>query len=260
MMERYFGISPKGDLLLIMRLCETLKNRTFLHINSTRSGGGVAEILHRMLPILEEIGVAARWEIIEGDKRFFDITKRDRLGVVDKNCVGIKIYTFSIPFINLKVIIPHILCNLLRPAVKGIMNLFCNIKKSIIPFYNLPPCRNTDFFQNREHPVKYLRHTAARTGGVDMQKCPIFQCFAKSHYKKQISFRRYTEIPLHHFIASISFLTSASRSSDICSLIFSILCIKGSINLIFSESSFFPSSSSNHFEKSSIPPSLRLDS
>ena len=76
MMERYFGISPKGDLLLIMRLCETLKNRTFLHINSTRSGGGVAEILHRMLPILEEIGVAARWEIIEGDKRFFDITKK----------------------------------------------------------------------------------------------------------------------------------------------------------------------------------------
>ena len=75
-MERYSGISPKGDLLLIMRLCETLKNRTFLHINSTRSGGGVAEILHRMLPILEEIGVAARWEIIEGDKRFFDITKK----------------------------------------------------------------------------------------------------------------------------------------------------------------------------------------
>ena len=76
MMERYFGISPKGDLLLIMRLCETLKNRTFLHINSTRSGGGVAEILHRMLPILEEIGIAARWEVIEGDNRFFDITKK----------------------------------------------------------------------------------------------------------------------------------------------------------------------------------------
>ncbi len=75
-MERYSGISPKGDLLLIMRLCGVLKNRAFLHINSTRSGGGVAEILHRMLPILEEIGIAARWEIIEGDKRFFDITKR----------------------------------------------------------------------------------------------------------------------------------------------------------------------------------------
>ena len=75
-MERYSGISPKGDLLLIMRLCDILKNRTFLHINSTRSGGGVAEILQRMIPILKEVGIAARWEVIEGDNRFFDITKK----------------------------------------------------------------------------------------------------------------------------------------------------------------------------------------
>jgi len=75
-MERYSGISPKGDLLLIMRLCDILKNRTFLHINSTRSGGGVAEILQRMIPILKEVGIAARWEVIEGDNKFFDITKR----------------------------------------------------------------------------------------------------------------------------------------------------------------------------------------
>jgi trehalose synthase len=75
-MDKYSGISPKGDLLLIMRLCEALKDRIFLHVNSTRSGGGVAEILHRMLPILKGLGIAARWEVIEGDKRFFDITKK----------------------------------------------------------------------------------------------------------------------------------------------------------------------------------------
>jgi len=74
--ERYSGISPKGDLLLIMRLCEALKNRSFLHVNSTRAGGGVAEILQRMIPILKEVGINARWEVIEGDKRFFDITKK----------------------------------------------------------------------------------------------------------------------------------------------------------------------------------------
>ena len=76
MIERYSGISPKGDLLLIMRLCEALKNRSFLHVNSTRAGGGVAEILQRMIPILKEVGINARWEVIEGDKRFFDITKK----------------------------------------------------------------------------------------------------------------------------------------------------------------------------------------
>ena len=76
MIERYSGISPKGDLLLIMRLCEALKNRSFLHVNSTRAGGGVSEILQRMIPILKEVGINARWEVIEGDKRFFDITKK----------------------------------------------------------------------------------------------------------------------------------------------------------------------------------------
>lgn len=76
MISQYSGISPKGDLILLQRLGEKLKGRSFLHINSTRAGGGVAEILQRMIPILTELGIDARWEIIEGDGRFFDITKK----------------------------------------------------------------------------------------------------------------------------------------------------------------------------------------
>jgi trehalose synthase len=57
-------------------LCARLHKRSFLHINSTREGGGVAEILQRMVPILEELGINVRWEVIEGDSRFFDITKK----------------------------------------------------------------------------------------------------------------------------------------------------------------------------------------
>jgi trehalose synthase len=74
--NEYVGISPKGDLTLLQLLGEKLNRRTFLHVNSTREGGGVAEILQRMLPILNELGINARWEIIEGDARFFDITKK----------------------------------------------------------------------------------------------------------------------------------------------------------------------------------------
>lgn len=76
MISDYSGIAPKGDLKLLHELGEKLKNRSFLHINSTRAGGGVAEILQRMLPLLQELGINARWEIIEGDEKFFDITKR----------------------------------------------------------------------------------------------------------------------------------------------------------------------------------------
>jgi trehalose synthase len=76
MMIKYTGVAPKGDLLLLQRLGEKLKGRSFLHVNSTREGGGVAEILHRMIPILKDLGIEPRWEVISGDERFFDITKK----------------------------------------------------------------------------------------------------------------------------------------------------------------------------------------
>ncbi len=76
MINRYSGISPKGDLILLKRLGDKLGGKSFLHVNSTKAGGGVAEILHRMIPILDELGIKARWEVIEGDDQFFDITKK----------------------------------------------------------------------------------------------------------------------------------------------------------------------------------------
>lgn len=76
MISRYAGIAPKGDLLLLRKLGEKLSKRSFLHVNSTRAGGGVAEILQRMVPMLKTLGIETRWEVMEGDERFFDITKK----------------------------------------------------------------------------------------------------------------------------------------------------------------------------------------
>ncbi|HDN95011.1 MAG TPA: glycosyl transferase family 1, partial [Nitrospirae bacterium] len=76
MIKQYSGISPNGDLLLIQKLSEKLQGKSFLHINSTREGGGVAEILSRMIPLLLDIGIDARWEVIEGDSDFFNFTKK----------------------------------------------------------------------------------------------------------------------------------------------------------------------------------------
>jgi trehalose synthase len=76
MLERYIGTAPRSDLMLLQLLAEKLRNKSFLHINSTRAGGGVAEILQRMIPILEGLGIDARWETIEGDAQFFEITKK----------------------------------------------------------------------------------------------------------------------------------------------------------------------------------------
>ncbi len=75
-LQDYTGISPKADLQLIYKLSDRLSKKRFLHINSTKSGGGVAEILNRMTPLLDGLGLAVRWETIEGDQRFFSITKK----------------------------------------------------------------------------------------------------------------------------------------------------------------------------------------
>ena len=76
MISQYYGIAPKGDLLLLQQLSGQLRKKKFLHINSTKEGGGVAEILHRMIPMLQEFGVDARWEVIKGDATFYDMTKK----------------------------------------------------------------------------------------------------------------------------------------------------------------------------------------
>ncbi len=76
MIDQYKGIAPAGDVALLKRLGDRLEGRRFLHINSTKEGGGVAEILHRMVPMLQSLGIDARWDVIQGDAKFFDITKK----------------------------------------------------------------------------------------------------------------------------------------------------------------------------------------
>ncbi len=54
-----------------------LKGRTVWMVNSTSRGGGVAEMLPRMITILRELGVDVKWVVIGTDKaEFFTLTKR----------------------------------------------------------------------------------------------------------------------------------------------------------------------------------------
>jgi trehalose synthase len=54
MLDRYLGIAPKGDLTMLQMLGAKMNKMSFLNINSTKAGGGVAEILQSMIPILED--------------------------------------------------------------------------------------------------------------------------------------------------------------------------------------------------------------
>lgn len=67
------GESVADDLRL---LAEKLKGRTVQHVNSTSVGGGVAEILNRMVPLLNELGVRTTWDVIKGGDQFYEVTKK----------------------------------------------------------------------------------------------------------------------------------------------------------------------------------------
>src|SRR6266487_6416091 len=55
---------------------EQLAGRVVLNVNSTASGGGVAEMLRTLLAYARGAGVDAQWVVIQGDPHFFEITKR----------------------------------------------------------------------------------------------------------------------------------------------------------------------------------------
>ena len=74
-LDQYCAVAPRGVVDLARRLAEQLQGRSLLHVNSTRWGGGVAEMLHRLVPLFEQLGLAVRWEVIEGTPGFYQVTK-----------------------------------------------------------------------------------------------------------------------------------------------------------------------------------------
>src|SRR5438552_17247476 len=66
-LDDYRDSATKGTVDFLYRLSDLVKGRSFLHVNAVRYGGGMAEILRRLVPMLSSLGVEARWEVLAGD-------------------------------------------------------------------------------------------------------------------------------------------------------------------------------------------------
>ncbi|HEX7401003.1 MAG TPA: glycosyltransferase [candidate division Zixibacteria bacterium] len=75
-LKEYDSVAGKQVIEELYLLAEKLQGKTILNINSTAVGGGVAEILNRMMPLMKDLGVDFRWDVIRGDEKFFVITKK----------------------------------------------------------------------------------------------------------------------------------------------------------------------------------------
>jgi trehalose synthase len=75
MLDDYARVAGADAIAQLQQLAAHLSGAKVVHVNSTRVGGGVAEILTKLVPLMGELGIAAHWEIITGDSQFFECTK-----------------------------------------------------------------------------------------------------------------------------------------------------------------------------------------
>ncbi|MEJ2360337.1 MAG: glycosyltransferase [Gammaproteobacteria bacterium] len=75
LLDSYAEIVGAEVITHLRQLAAPLAGAKVVHVNSTRTGGGVAEILTKLVPLTQELGINTQWEVISGESEFFDCTK-----------------------------------------------------------------------------------------------------------------------------------------------------------------------------------------
>ncbi len=90
-LPQYAEVAGKDVVEHLKQLAQPLQGMRIVHVNATRVGGGVAEILHKMVPLMQELGLDASWEVIQGEPEFYQCTKSfhntiqgERLNIPDR--------------------------------------------------------------------------------------------------------------------------------------------------------------------------------
>ncbi len=80
-LDDYRHIVGDEQISAIFRQARRLYGKRVIHVNSTYMGGGVAEMLQSLVPLMNDAGVKADWRILRGSPDFFDITKKFHNGL-----------------------------------------------------------------------------------------------------------------------------------------------------------------------------------
>ena len=74
-LDAYRSIVGDAVIERIRDLAAALHGARVTHVNATAFGGGVAEILHTLVPLMRDVGLDATWQVIAGEDEFFTVTK-----------------------------------------------------------------------------------------------------------------------------------------------------------------------------------------
>ena len=73
--DSYAAITGNDVIEKLRQIAKPLQGMKVVHVNSTRIGGGVAEILHKMVPLMNDLGLDTHWEVLQGNAEFYQCTK-----------------------------------------------------------------------------------------------------------------------------------------------------------------------------------------
>jgi len=74
-LDDYIAVLGVAEIEELRTLAKRIEGRSVQMVNSTALGGGVAEMLNRIVPLMQELNLPIRWDVITGGEDFFAVTK-----------------------------------------------------------------------------------------------------------------------------------------------------------------------------------------
>ena len=74
-LSEYLPVVGEEEVRRLRALAEPLRGARVLHVNATPYGGGVAEMLSVLVPLMKDVGLDAEWRVVRGGNNFFRVTK-----------------------------------------------------------------------------------------------------------------------------------------------------------------------------------------
>ncbi len=96
LLQQYGEVVSADTIHELFQIAQILKGIKIVHINSTKMGGGVAEILSRMIPLTTSLGIETHWEVINGNADFFECTKQFHNGIQGKKQIIVNPHLFDV--------------------------------------------------------------------------------------------------------------------------------------------------------------------
>lgn len=69
-LDDYRAVAPRGSVDFMLRIADRMRGRRIVQVSVSRYGGAAAEVLNRIVPILNDLGIETNWEVVIGSADF----------------------------------------------------------------------------------------------------------------------------------------------------------------------------------------------